>query len=147
MGSVLKVLKGEKGFCFSIIFAFSPILISPLSIPSSCCQGGSAQKDNCKQANQISSQKSAFGVTSMDFFGMVTTLSSKPSQGGAFSLTERCRWPGRSRQRGGTGGVERFGGGEGKAHLLYSWPLCVKQALWAVTELERSASERPLALP
>lgn len=48
---------------------------------------------------------------------------------------------------GGTGGVERFGGGEGKAHLLYSWPLCVKQALWAVTELERRASERPLALP
>ena len=76
---------------------------------------------------------------------MVTALSSKPSQGGAFSHREEpVAWS--AQAEGGTGGVERFGGGEGKAHLLYSWPLCVKQALWAVTELERRASERPLAL-
>ncbi|CAB1418925.1 unnamed protein product [Pleuronectes platessa] len=82
----------------------------------------------------------------MDFVGLVTTPSSKPSQGGAFSHREEpVAWS--AQAEGGTGGVEGFGGGEGKAHLLYSWPLCVKQALWAVTELERRASERPLALP
>lgn len=79
------------------------------------------------------------------FFGLVTAVSLKPSQGGAFSHREEpVAWS--AQAEGGTGGVERFGGGKGKAHLLYSWPLCVKQALWAVTELERRASERPLAL-
>lgn len=31
--SVLKGLKGEKGFCLSVISAFSLVLMSPLSIP------------------------------------------------------------------------------------------------------------------
>lgn len=75
----------------------------------------------------------------------MTTLSSKPSQGGAFSHREKpVAWS--AQAKGGTGGVEKFGGGEGKAHLLYSWPLCVKQALWAVTVQERRASERPLTV-
>lgn len=69
----------------------------------------------------------------------MTAVSSKPSQGGAFSHGEEpVAWSAQA-EGGGTGGVERFGGGEGKAHLLYSWPLCVKQALWAVAEPERRA--------
>lgn len=121
------------------------MVISLLSIPSSYCQGGSAPKDNCKQTHQTTSQKSVFGVTSTDFVGLVTALSLKPSKGGAFSHREEpVAWT--ALAEGGTGGVERFGGGEGKAHLLYSWPLCVKRALWAVTGLESRASERHLAL-
>lgn len=72
----------------------------------------------------------------------MTAASLKPNQGGAFSLREKpVAWS--AQAKGGTGGVERFGGGEGKAHLLYSWPLCVKQALWAIAELEKRAGERP----
>lgn len=43
--------------------------------------------------------------------------------------------------------MERFGGGEGKAHLLYSWPLSVKQALWAVTERRAFSSLVPAPPP
>lgn len=139
----------KQGLAFFVISAFNLILISLLSFPSSYCQGGSTEKDNCKQTNQTTSpppqKKSVFWGHLYRFFGLVTAQSLKPSQGGGFSLrVEPVAWS--AQAKGGTGGVERFGGGEGKAHLLYSWPLCVKQALWAVTELERRASERPLAL-
>lgn len=70
MGSVLKVLKGERFFFFSFIFAVNPIPLLLLSIPNFRCQCGSAQKDNCKQANKITWTKKCFGVTSMDFLGL-----------------------------------------------------------------------------
>lgn len=87
------------------------------------------------------------GVTSTDFWvGDSTELKAK--SGRSPPRTDRSRWPGRPRRRegggeGGAGGVERFGGGEGKAHLLYSWPLSVKQALWAVTERRAFSSLVP----
>lgn len=115
MGSVLKGFKGEKGFCFSVISAFNPILISLLSIPSSYCQGGSAHKDNCKQTNQTTSQKSVFGVTSTDFLGWWqhwawSQVREEPS------LTERSRWPGRPRQRGALEGW-KGSGAERERHI------------------------------
>lgn len=137
MSSVLQGFEGERQFCFFfVISAFNLILVSRLSIPSSNCQGGSAQKDSSKQTNQSTSQKSVFGVTSTDFLGWWQHWAWSQVREES-SLSEWSRWPGRPWQRGCTRGVERFGGGEGKAHLLYSWPLCVKQGLWAVTELKR----------
>lgn len=69
-GLCLKGFKRWKVFFFSFIFAVNPIPLLLLSIPNFRCQCGSAQKDNCKQANKITWTKKCFGVTSMDFLGL-----------------------------------------------------------------------------
>ena len=89
------------------------------------------------------------GSPLQNLVGWVTAPRSQPSEGGACPRQEEPAVARAARSGGGevgegTGGVEGFGGGEGKAHLLYSWPLCVKQALWAATELGSTASKRPL---
>lgn len=117
--------------------SFDPFFLHWSSPSGYSSQGGKAQKDNHKQTNPGQHiPESGFGVTSTSFWaGDRTTLSLQPSQGGAFSLSQSEAGGLVSLGRGGWG--TGSGGGEGKAHLLYSWPLCVKQAQWAVTELER----------
>lgn len=139
-------------FFFSsfLVFFLSSVLSSFHSCPLSAATAKVAahRRVTVNKQNQTTSRKTVFGVTSTEFFWVGDNDELEAKSREEPSLAERSRWPGQPRRRGwrGTGGVERFGGGEGKAHLLYSWPLCVKQALWAVTELERRASERPLAL-
>lgn len=95
MGSVLKGSEGERGFSFFVISAFNLILISLLSFPSSYCQGGSTEKDNCKQTNQTTSPppKKCFLGSPLQIFwvGDSTELEAKSgrrllSQSGASGL-------------------------------------------------------------
>lgn len=85
----------KEGLAFFVISAFNLILISLLSFPSSYCQGGSTEKDNCKQTNQTTSppQKSVFWGHLYRFFwvGDSTELEAKSgrrllSQSGASGL-------------------------------------------------------------
>lgn len=140
------ILKGDFFFSFFfVISAFSPLLIYPRPFQTATdCQGGGAWKDSCKQTKPKPHLGRGGGGHLHRIFlgwwqhGAQSQVREEPS------VTDRSQWPGRpGRREEGTGGVEGFGGGEGKTHLLYSWPLCVKQALWALTE--RRARTRPLA--
>lgn len=119
MGSVLKGSEGERGFSFfCALSAFNLILISLLSFPSSYCQGGSTEKDNCKQTNQTTfppPKKVFFGVTSTDFLGWWQHRAWSQVREEA-SLSEWSQWPGRPRQRGALEGW-KGSGAERERHI------------------------------
>lgn len=131
---------------FSVMSVFSPLLIWPRPFKSATAKVAALRRTvvNKQTQNHISAEDFFWGGHLHRFFflgwwqhGARSQVREEPS------VTDRSQWPGRpGRRQEGTGGVEGFGGGEGKAHLLYSWPLCVKQALWALTE--RRARTRPL---